>query len=238
MLLLQPGSATTYLVVDLIFKLKVTYIGVAPTIIRQLNILHTESRKNKLFSLKAILCTGGNLAQDQLMIFYSKYNIPVLNYYGLTETAGLCSGHNHSTFNPNDNSIGPAVGAQLIIEPDPSSCKENITGELLVKSDNLMSGYYKRENETDQVLKNGLFYTGDIVRRREDGCFEILGRKRNIVKNLQSELIYLEEIDSALESYPQVEEACACRYPLSEEDEKIVALIVLKKITGYQLMKQ
>jgi long-subunit acyl-CoA synthetase (AMP-forming) len=179
-----------------------------------------------LSSLKAIISAGSYLAQDQLISFYSKFNIPVLNLYGSTETAGLCAGHNLTNFNPNDNSIGSAVGAQLIIEPDPSFGNEINTGELLVKSDMLMSGYYKRETETNQVLKKGIFYTGDIVRRREDGCFEILGRKRNIVKNLQTELIYLEEIDSALESYPDIKEACSCSFSQFEEDEKIVALIV------------
>ena len=216
------------LTLELISMLKITYIAVAPTIIRQLNILHTGSRKDKLLSLKAIISAGAYLAHDQLMTFYSKFNIPVLNLYGLTETTGLCSGHNLTNFNPNDNSIGPAVGAKLIIKPDPSYCNDNNTGELLVKSDKLMSGYYKREAETNQVLKEGTFYTGDIVRRREDGCFEILGRKRNIVKTLQSELIYLEEIDSALDSYPHIKEACTCSFSQSEEDEKIVALIVLK----------
>jgi acyl-coenzyme A synthetase/AMP-(fatty) acid ligase len=213
---------------ELIPRLKITYLSVAPTIIRQLNIIFTGSRKDKLSSLKAIISAGSYLAQDQLISFYSKFNIPVLNLYGSTETAGLCAGHNLTNFNPNDNSIGSAVGAQLIIEPDPSFGNEINTGELLVKSDMLMSGYYKRETETNQVLKKGIFYTGDIVRRREDGCFEILGRKRNIVKNLQTELIYLEEIDSALESYPDIKEACSCSFSQFEEDEKIVAMIVLE----------
>jgi len=217
------------LALDLIHRLKVTFIGVAPIIIRQLNIIHNESRKDRLLSLKAILCTGGNLAHDQLLAFYSKYKIPVLNYYGLTETAGICAGHNLTTFNPDDNSIGPAVGAQLIIEPDASYGNDINTGELLVKSDKLMSGYYKREAETNLVLKDGIFHTGDIVKKREDGCFEILGRKRNIVKTLQTELIHLEEIDSALESFPYIKEACSCSFSQSEEDEKIVAMIVLNQ---------
>ena len=216
------------LTLELISRLKITYIAVAPTIIRQLNILHTESRKDKLLSLKAILSAGAYLAQDQLLTFYSKYNIPVLNIYGSTETTGLCAGHNLTTFNPNDNSIGPAIASQLIIEPDPSFGNGINVGELLVKNDKLMSGYYKREIETNQILKKGFYYTGDIVKKRDDGCFEILGRKRNIVKNLQSELIYLEEIDCALESYPFMKEACSCSFSRSEEDEKIVAMIVLK----------
>jgi acyl-coenzyme A synthetase/AMP-(fatty) acid ligase len=216
------------LTLELISRLKITYIAVAPTIIRQLNILYTESRKEKLLSLKAIISAGAYLAQDQLQTFYSKYKIPVLNLYGLTETTGLCAGHNLTTFNPEDNSIGPAVGSQLIIESDPNSANGVNTGELLVKSDSLMMGYYKRESETNKVLKDGCFYTGDIVKKREDGCFEILGRKRNVVKNLHSELIYLEEIECALESYPLIKEACSGSFSQYEEDEKIVALIVLK----------
>jgi len=203
-------------------------MAVAPTIIRQLNILHTASRQEKLSSLKAIISAGAYLAHDQLLTFYNKYNIPVLNIYGSTETAGLCAGHNLSTFNPDDNSIGPVVRSQIKIEPDPPYGNENYVGELLVKNDHLMIGYYKREAETNQVLKNGFFHTGDIVKQREDGFIEILGRKRNIIKNLQSELIHLEEIDCALESYPYIEEACTCSFSQYEEDEKIVAMIVLK----------
>lgn len=217
------------LTMELISRLKITFIAVAPTIIRQLNILHSESRKDKLLPLKAIICAGAYLAQDQLLTFYIKYNIPVLNLYGSTETTGLCTGHNLTTFNPEDNSIGPAVGSQLIIEPDPSFGNEINSGELLVKSDHLMSGYYKREIETNKVLRKGFFYTGDIVKKRDNGYFEILGRKRNIIKNLHSELIYLEEIDCALDSYPHIEEASSCSFSQFEEDEKIVAMIVLKK---------
>ena len=217
------------LTMELISRLKITFLAVAPTIVRQLNILHTESRKDKLLSLKALLCAGAYLAQDQLLAFYNKYNIPVLNMYGTTETAGLCAGHNLTTFNPNDNCIGPPVGSQMIIEPDASFINEINAGELLVKSEQLMSGYYKREAETNQVLRKGYFHTGDIVKKREDGYFEILGRKRNIVKNLHSELIYLEEIDCALDSYPYIEEACSTSFSQFEEDEKIVAMIVLKK---------
>ena len=217
------------LTIDLISERKINYVAVGPTIIRQLNILHTGTRKDKLSSLKAIISAGAYLAYDQLREFFSKYNIPVLNLYGSTETTGLCTGHNLSTFNPDDNNIGPAVGAQLIIEPDPSYGNDINTGELLVKSDKLMSGYYKREIETNLVLKDGIFHTGDIVKLREDGCFEILGRKRNIVKTLQTELIHLEEIDCALESFPHIKEACSCSFSQSEEDEKIVAMIVLNQ---------
>ena len=215
-------------VIDIIERLIISYLGTVPVVIRSLNIINSEKRQKQLSSLKAILCTGGNLAKDQLELFYHNYQKPVLNYYGLTETAGLCISHNVETFNSTDNSIGLAVGAELRIESEQSLFNEKGTGELLVKSDNLMSGYYQKENETAEVLKDGFFYTGDIVCKREDGCYELLGRKRNIIKNFHSELIYLEEIDTALETHSMVKEACSCSFANFEEDEKIVAFIVLE----------
>lgn len=212
---------------ELISRWGITFLGVAPTVIRQMNILFSESRKSKIASLKAVMCTGGPLSKEQLQLFWQNYATPVLNYYGLTETAGICSGHTLDTFDPSDNSIGPASGAELLILPGTEAVNDDGTGELLVRSDNLMSGYFKRAAETARVLKEGCFYTGDIVRRREDGCYELLGRKRNIVKNIHSELIYLEEIESALESHPFIVEAATCPYARLEEDEKIVAFIVV-----------
>ena len=129
--------------------------------------LHTLGGiKNTCF---APLHAGAYLAHDQLRAFYSNYNIPVLNLYGSTETTGLCTGHNLSTFNPDDNSIGPAVGAQLIIEPDPSYGNDVNTGELLVKSDKLMSGYYKRETETNLVLKMALSIPEILLKKEKMG---------------------------------------------------------------------
>ena len=220
------------LVLDLTEKLGVHYIGVAPTVVRQLNIIFSLSRRKQISALKAILCTGGMLAGDQVEGFYHNYGKPVLNYYGLTETAGICAGHNFATFDPGDSSIGPAVGAELKIVPDEECSVEQGTGELLVKSDNLMIGYYKREKETNEALKDGWLHTGDVVRKREDGCFELLGRKKNFIKNLNSELIYLEEIENAIESFPLIKEASTCSYSRFEEDEKIVAFIVLKDNAG------
>lgn len=212
-------------IIDLVKDLNIQYVGIAPTMIRQLNLLYSEVRKEQLSPLKAFLCTAGPLAKDQLMEFYEKYGIPVYNYYGLTETAGICSGHNASTFSPDDNSIGVPVGSEFILLPDVNYDDPDI-GELVVHSDHLMSGYYKRKEETAAVLKEDGFHTGDIVRKRSDGCFELLGRKKNFIKSIYAELIHLEEIDQAMELHPEIKEACAVRYAEHAEDEKIVVFIV------------
>lgn len=217
------------LIIDLVQDLNIQYVGIAPTLIRQLNLLYSEVRKEQLSPLKAFLCTAGPLAKDQLKEFYEKYSIPVYNYYGLTETAGICSGHNASTFSPDDNSIGAPVGSEFILLPDENYDDHDI-GELVVHSDHLMSGYYKRKEETAAVLKEDGFHTGDIVRKRPDGCFELLGRKKNFIKSIYAELIHLEEIDQAMELHPGIKEASAVRYAEHAEDEKIVAFIVSEDV--------
>ncbi|MEI6575297.1 MAG: class I adenylate-forming enzyme family protein [Bacteroidota bacterium] len=213
---------------DLVEKFRVHYLGVAPTMVRQMNIVYSESRKNKLSSIKAILCTGGMLAKDQLTAFYEQYEKPILNYYGLTETAGICLGQKVDSFNPHDNSIGIAIGCELKILTDPEMNSDNDFGELLVKSDQLMRGYYGKELETDEVLKEGWFYSGDIVQKREDGYYELRGRSRNIIKSISSELIYLEEVELAIEAIPFVSECCCCSFAQNEEDEKMIAFVVIQ----------
>ena len=231
MVIAQPDERNSVLhIIELIYKLQIQYIGVAPTVIRQMNIIYSQARKDQIASLKAILCTGGSLAKDQMQLFYTLYSKPIYNYYGLTETAGICSGHNVSTFSPNDNSIGKPIGAEFIIIPDASSKSTDI-GELLVKSNNLMLGYFKKEKETAEVLINGYFHTGDIAQRRIDGFYELLGRKKNTIKNIYSELIHLEEIDRALEAHHLIKEACSCNFASFIEDEKIIAFIVLEEYT-------
>jgi acyl-coenzyme A synthetase/AMP-(fatty) acid ligase len=229
MIIAQPEERNNVMhLFDLVFDLQIHYLGVAPTVVRQMNAVASAERKDKLASLRAVLCTGAPLAKDQLELFYRTYSKPVFNYYGLTETAGLCAGHNAETFSPTDNSIGKPVGAEFIIVPGAPHDRQD-TGELVVKSDNLMMGYFKKEKETAEVLKEGCFFTGDLVRKRSDGCFEWLGRKKNTVKNIYSDLIHLEEIDRALEACPLIQEACACSYTRLEEDERIVAFIVPKE---------
>ena len=214
-------------VFNLVNKYHITYLGIAPIVIREMNILFSNTRNKLLTSLKALLCTGAAVSRDQMHKYYDLYKKPVLNYYGLTETAGICSGHNLQTFSPEDTSIGRPVNAEFIVVPDENGKTQQDIGELIVKSDGLMLGYFKNIEETRVVLHEGRFATGDIVKKRSDGCFELLGRKRNIVKSSRAELIYLEEIDKALEFHPFIREACACRYSRYEEDEKIVAFIVL-----------
>jgi len=207
-----------------------TFIGTTPRIIRLLNI--TKNRFDPAFisSLRAVLCTGGFLDPQQVNLFYENFKIPVLNYYGLTETSGLCLGHSFSTFDPDEISIGKAVGATLqIVDIEDNPVLANTAGELRVKSNNLMTGYYNQPELTKHVMKNGWFYTGDIALKRSDGHIVLKGRSRNIIKNSMGDLIHCEEVELALENHPFVSDAGIIGISTELDDEQMIAFIVLKK---------
>ena len=120
-------------------------------------------------SLITFVSGGGALDKD-VGIFLNAIGLPTLQGYGLTETSPVVS------CNPiNDirvDTVGPAFkGNQVKIADD---------GEILVKGENVMLGYWKKEEETKKVLKNGWLYTGDIG-VIEDNYLKITDRKKDII---------------------------------------------------------
>ncbi|HPK35940.1 MAG TPA: AMP-binding protein [Oscillospiraceae bacterium] len=96
--------------------------------------------------------------------------------YGLTETSPVCILHGDFYRNPDDiGMLLPGLSAK-IIDPD-----KNGVGELAVKGDNVMLGYYENPTETERVMHDGWFYTGDLAQQKENGAYKIVGRCKNMI---------------------------------------------------------
>lgn len=227
-LITSPAKRSNiFTVAECIERYGCTQLGASPITIQQFVQFKDRIRTEGLRRLKSVLSTGSNLSQTLMDIFHDYYGIPVLNYYGLTETAGLCIGNSPETYRNARGSIGLAIDCEArIINPDGSSLEDGQVGELIIRSDNLMSGYYKRDDLTKEIIRDGWLYTGDMVKRREDGHFVLVGRKRNIIKNAYTELIYLEEIELCLERHPRILEAAVCGYISALGDERMAAFVV------------
>ena len=88
-----------------------------------------------------------------------------------------------------------------------------------------MQGYLDQPNLTQQVIRDGWFYTQDSAQYVADGSIRLLGRRREIVKTANGDLIYLKEIEQFLKSQPDVCDALVCTF--SEQDaEKMMAYVV------------
>ncbi len=204
-----------------------TQLGASPITIKQFVLFKDRVGVSALKSLKSVLSTGNNLSENLMDEFHDHFGIPILNYYGLTETTGLCIGNSLETFRDAHGSIGLALDCEAkIIDPDGSPLEDGQVGELIIRSKNLMSGYYNRKDLEKDIIRDGWLYTGDMAKKRPDGHFVLMGRKRNIIKNAYTELIHLEEVELCIERHPQIAEAAVCGYISVLGDERMAAFIV------------
>ncbi len=201
-------------------------LGCAPIFVRQLQLFYDRIDRADLDRLRLIFSTGAFLGTDLVQWIWNNLNIPVLNYYGLTETCGFCAGHSHNTFLEHSNGIGFAVDSRLDIVDDYGlALPPQAKGELCVTSPNLMLGYYKQPELTSLVLKKGRFFTGDRAWKTDKGNVVLVGRKKNFIKTAQTELVYFEEVELALERHPQVSEAGVCGFISGLGDERLAAFV-------------
>ena len=157
-------------------------------------------------NLKAFVSGGGALDKE-IGEFLNAIGLPTLQGYGLTETSPVVS------CNPihkiKIETVGlPFKGNQVKIAED---------GEILVKGENVMLGYWNQKEETEKVIKDGWLYTGDIGYCDEDGYFYLCGRRKRIVK-IFGQRINLDEVEEMLQHHFNKEVACFG----SEDDLHIV----------------
>lgn len=151
--------------------------------------------------LNRILCGAASLTPE-VFDGYEKFGYKVYIGYGLTETAPVCIMHNDLYRSPDD--IGfPLVGVLAkISEPNAEGI-----GELAVKGPNVMLGYYNNQKETDKVLRDGWFYTGDLAMQTKIGSYKIVGRLKSMIVAPNGKKIFPEEIEYYLELSKLVSES-------------------------------
>ena len=142
--------------------------------------------------------------------------------YGLTETSPIAALNRLYSFK--DNAAGlPLPGLEIKINnPD-----ENGIGEIYIKGDSVMLGYYKNQKLTDEAFDNGWFKTGDIGFFDEDGFLHINGRQKNVIISKSGENVFPEEIEDILNRNPFVQESMV----YGEEDEKHTEIIAVQIVT-------
>ncbi len=160
---------------------------------------------------------GGAALNKDVETFLRKINFPFTVGYGMTECAPLISYAPWQESRP--GSCGQIVDRMeaRIDSPEPS----RIAGELLVKGDNNMLGYYKNPEATKAAFTDdGWLRTGDLCTLDEDGFLYIRGRSKNMILGPSGQNIYPEEIEQQLNNMPYVGESL-----IVEENNRLVALI-------------
>ena len=159
---------------------------------------------------------GGAALNKDVETFLRRINFPYTVGYGMTECAPLVAYAQWDKQRP--GSCGQIVDRMegRIDSPDPA----HIPGELWVRGDNVMKGYYKNKDATDAVMKDGWMNTGDLCTRDSDGFIYIRGRNKNMILGPSGQNIYPEEIEQKLNNMPYVAESLVV-----DSDGQLAALI-------------
>jgi len=164
---------------------------------------------------------GGAKLSDETEFFLREAGFPYAIGYGLTETAPLLAGSNPAQTRFQSTGT-PIFGVEMRINnPDPISGE----GEILVKGDNIMPGYFKNAEMTDEVFtEDGWFRTGDLGTMDKEGYLYIMGRLKNMIVGPNGENIYPEEIEAVINKFDHVLESLVL-----EEKGQLVALVHFNK---------
>ena len=166
-------------------------------------------------NLKAFVSGGGALDKE-IGEFLNSIGLPTLQGYGLTETSPVVS------CNPINNikveTVGPPFkGNQVKIAED---------GEILVKGENVMLGYWNKKEETDKVIINGWLHTGDIGEiNPEDGYLKITDRKKDIIVSAGGDNISPAKIENMITNELEIDQCMV----YGDKKNYLVALIVPNK---------
>ncbi|MCG9579267.1 long-chain fatty acid--CoA ligase [Vibrio tubiashii] len=197
---------------------------------------HCEQVKN---SLRLSASGGASLPVEVLRQFESRFEVPILEGYGLSETAPVAT-FNHLDSERLPGSVGQPLCGHMVKIVD-SLGKKLATGELgeiCIKSPSVMKGYYQRTQATEEALKDGWFFSGDIGRLDEHGNLFIVDRVKDMIIR-GGYNVYPREIEEVFMCHPEVEMVAV----VGEQDdvlgEEIHAHVVLRDradIRGEQLV--
>jgi long-chain acyl-CoA synthetase len=183
----------------------------------------------KLFNpIKVCISGAAALPAQTFKGFQKKFRIPLLEGYGLTEASPVV------TINPlkgirKAGSIGIRLSDNIelkIVDNKDRVLEVGKIGELLVKGPNVMQGYYRQEEPTQETLKNGWLYTGDMAKVDKSGYYYIVGRKKEMV-NVRGLNVYPREIEEVLYQNPKVKEAAVIGIPDAHKGEVPKGFVVL-----------
>ena len=171
---------------------------------------------------------GASLPEELLHKTNEWLGIDISEGYGLTESTVMLM-TTHAYLPKKLNSVGlPLPGVDLkIVDAEGNEVADHEVGEVIFKGPNMMKGYYKKPDETENTIKDGWLYTGDLAYRDEDGYHFIVDRKKDIIIRGGFN-IYPREIEELLYEHPAVVECSVIGRPDPVFGEKTVAYVVSK----------
>jgi long-chain acyl-CoA synthetase len=207
---------------------RVTVFEGVPTMFSAL--LHDPERgRFDVSTLRVCVSGGAALPVEVLRGFETAFGCVVLEGYGLSETSPVAC-FNHPDRERKPGSIGtPIEGVEMrLVDDHRQQAAPGEVGEIAIRGHNVMKGYWKRPEATaDAIDSDGWFYSGDVARVDEDGCYFIVDRKKELIIR-GGYNVYPREIEEVLYEHPAVREAAVIGIPHDSLGEEVGAAVAVK----------
>jgi fatty-acyl-CoA synthase len=215
----------------------ITHFNAAPTVL----IMLGEDPGAKRLTHRVRVCTGGAPPSPVLISRMEDFNIELVHLYGLTETYGPCTINvvppsRAALARPEQaeyrarQGFAHVIGGQVQVVDDamePLPGDGASLGEVVVRGNTLMRGYFKQPKATAEAFRGGWFHTGDLGVVHKDGSIELLDRQKDIIVS-GGENVSTIEVERAIMSHPAVSEAAVIAVPDQKWGEVPKAFISLK----------
>ena len=149
-----------------------------------------------------LIVAGGAPLEKRIAQRFNELGIHLVQGYGLTETCPVISAENDKYIRP--GSVGYPLNHVTV---DIVNKDKDGIGEIRVKGPNIMLGYYKNEEATNKVLKDGWFYTGDLGYFDKDGFLFLTGREKDVIVLRNGKKVFPDELEMLVDKIEEVEES-------------------------------
>jgi fatty-acyl-CoA synthase len=234
-----PGPQfTPKLILELIEQEKVTTTAGVPTI--WLGVLNElEKGSYDVSTLRSVLCGGSAAPRGMIKVFETKYKIPFLHAYGMTETTPLATVSRLKSYQTDleedtrldirskQGLLVPGLEMKVIGSNGEVKWDGQEMGELLLRGPWVANEYYNDERTRD-AFRDGWLYTGDVATVDEEGVIKLVDRTKDLIKS-GGEWISSVDLENALMAHEAVFEASVVAVPHPQWQERPVACVVLKE---------
>jgi long-chain acyl-CoA synthetase len=227
--------------VDTIKNHGITNMGAAPTMFISM-LEYPDLKMGDLKSVRMATSGAAPLMRETKDQFEKHISGRLTEGYSLTE-AGMAMITTPAQGKWKEGSIGLPLSDTIVrivdIETATKDVKQGEAGEITIKAPQLMQGYWKRPEETKEILRDGWLYTGDIGYMDEDGYIFLTSRKKDLIK-CGGFQVWPREVEEILMTHPAVAEVCVGGIPDPRQMEAVKAWVVLKEgqsVTAEELQK-
>ena len=212
---------------EMVGRDKVTVFEGVPTMYAGM-LHHANAGSADMSSLRTCITGGSAMPVEILKAFEQKFGCQVLEGYGLSETSPVAS-FNQPGRERKPGSIGFQVrGCEMrLVDDDGNDVGADTPGEIAIRGENVMKGYWGRPEATAEAIPDGWFRTGDIATKDADGYYFIVDRKKDLIIR-GGYNVYPREVEETLYEHPAVAEAAVVGMKHSDLGEEIGAAVALK----------